>query len=239
VPHGSTYTIQTVSRAEHAFVWLGGGLFVASLAFCAYRFAVTWSDAASTNPRRAVASDVALFALFAAHHSLFARDGVKAVLARAVPPELMRSTYVWVASLLFMLLLAAWQPVGGVLYDVDGWAAAAAGLLQLAGIVLIASAVRAIDPLELAGIRPAAWGASPLQVRGPYGFIRHPLYLGWMLVVLGAGRMTGDRALFAWITSIYLVAAVPWEERSLERVFGDAYARYRARVRWRIVPYLY
>jgi protein-S-isoprenylcysteine O-methyltransferase Ste14 len=35
------------------------------------------------------------------------------------------------------------------------------------------------------------------------------------------------------------VIATPWEERSLEREFGAAYRRYKQRVRWRIVPYVY
>jgi len=41
------------------------------------------------------------------------------------------------------------------------------------------------------------------------------------------------------ITTLYLVAAVPWEERSLRAAFGDDYARYMRRVRWRIVPFIY
>jgi protein-S-isoprenylcysteine O-methyltransferase Ste14 len=32
---------------------------------------------------------------------------------------------------------------------------------------------------------------------------------------------------------------VPWEERSLERAFGDAYRRYKQQVRWRLVPFVY
>jgi protein-S-isoprenylcysteine O-methyltransferase Ste14 len=227
-----------VTRAERAFVWLGGGLFVASLALCAYRFGVTWSASDSSDPRRALLVNTLLFTLFAAHHSLFARARVKAALARAAPERLSRSIYVWTASLLLLLVLALWQPVGGVLYDVAGWGALGALLVQLGGVWLIARSVGAIDPLELAGIRQRA-GATDLQVGGPYRIVRHPLYLGWMLVVFGAGRMTRDRCLFAVITSLYLVVAIPWEERSLEGTFGDRYARYRARVRWRIVPYVY
>ena len=37
----------------------------------------------------------------------------------------------------------------------------------------------------------------------------------------------------------YLVAAIPLEERSLLKSFGDAYADYQRRVRWRVVPYVY
>jgi protein-S-isoprenylcysteine O-methyltransferase Ste14 len=57
--------------------------------------------------------------------------------------------------------------------------------------------------------------------------------------VAGAAHMTWDRAAFAALSILYLVVAIPWEERSLERAFGDEYARYRTRVRWRLIPYVY
>jgi methanethiol S-methyltransferase len=65
------------------------------------------------------------------------------------------------------------------------------------------------------------------------------LYLGWILLVFGAPRMTGDRMLFAVVTTAYLVVAIPWEERSLAGSFGDAYARYKQAVRWRLIPFIY
>ena len=51
--------------------------------------------------------------------------------------------------------------------------------------------------------------------------------------------MTGDRLVFASISFLYLLIAVPFEERSLIGRFGDQYLRYRELVRWRIVPYVY
>jgi protein-S-isoprenylcysteine O-methyltransferase Ste14 len=33
--------------------------------------------------------------------------------------------------------------------------------------------------------------------------------------------------------------AIPWEERSLLRMFGESYARYKRNVRWRMIPYVY
>jgi protein-S-isoprenylcysteine O-methyltransferase Ste14 len=225
---------------ERLFVWLGGAAFVGSLAVSAYTYAVEWSEAGAA-PRAswpAIAINSALFAGFAAHHSLFARDAVKTWLARHVPERLLRSVYVWIASLLWLLVVMWWRPVGGVLFQHTGVAAAAHAAVQLAGLWLIARAAGAIAPLELAGIRPPD-ASGGLQVRGPYRIVRHPLYLGWILVVFGAARMTGDRLTFAIVTSIYLAIAVPWEERSLERAFGEAYRRYKQQVRWRLVPYLY
>ena len=78
-----------------------------------------------------------------------------------------------------------------------------------------------------------------LQITGPYRFVRHPLYLGWILIVFAPANMTGDRFTFAVISSAYLLVAIPWEERSLEATFGDAYAHYRQQVRSRVIPYVY
>ncbi len=78
-----------------------------------------------------------------------------------------------------------------------------------------------------------------LVERGPYRWVRHPLYLGWALAVFGAAHMTGSRLLFAAISTAYLVLAVPFEERSLLRAFGDAYAQYQRAVPWRILPFVY
>jgi protein-S-isoprenylcysteine O-methyltransferase Ste14 len=58
-------------------------------------------------------------------------------------------------------------------------------------------------------------------------------------VVFGSAHMTGDRLLFAALSTFYLIVAIPWEERSLVAAFGQAYVRYAERVRWRMIPYLY
>jgi methanethiol S-methyltransferase len=224
-------------RIGPVFRWLGGALFVGALAFCGYSYVVAWARSAPFDPG-AVAVDAVLFTVFAAHHSVFAREPVKRWLLNVIPPGLIRSVYVWVASLLLILTCAAWQQIGRDLYRVHGWRALALALVQLAGVLMIASAVRAIDPLELAGIRSHVADES-LQIRGPYRLVRHPLYLGWFIATFGAAHMTGDRLFFAGISAFYLILAVPFEERSLASSFGEQYARYRQLVRWRIVPYVY
>jgi protein-S-isoprenylcysteine O-methyltransferase Ste14 len=51
--------------------------------------------------------------------------------------------------------------------------------------------------------------------------------------------MTGDRLVFAALTTGYLIAAIPWEERSLRQSFGDDYVRYSRDVKWRMIPFIY
>jgi methanethiol S-methyltransferase len=236
-----------MTRFERAFVWVGGALFVGSLALWVWWYAVRLSASRPWAGWGPLAFDAALFTLFASHHSLFARDGIKRRMS-AIPRRLLRSVYVWMASLLLIAVCLLWQPIGGDVYRTSGAESVLLLLAQLAGVWMIAGAVRLIDPLELAGIRTPdedlAAGTTParpsaLQIVGPYRLVRHPIYLGWMLIVFGVAHMTGDRLAFAIISSFYLLVAVPWEERSLRQSFGEDYDRYKRQVRWRVVPYLY
>jgi protein-S-isoprenylcysteine O-methyltransferase Ste14 len=219
-------------------VWAGGAMFVLSLAVCAYTYIFTWATPSRAGAGRALAVDVVLMAIFGAHHSLFARERLKRSIERIVPRRLLRSTYVWAASLLLVAVLILWAPIGGEIYRTQGVAALGLTIVQLAGVFLIARSVATIDPLELAGIH-AESQRQRLQVTGPYRLVRHPLYLGWLLAVFGAPHMTGDRLAFAALTTVYLAMAIPWEERSLLAAFGSDYAHYQQRVRWKLVPYLY
>jgi protein-S-isoprenylcysteine O-methyltransferase Ste14 len=223
---------------EQAIVWSGGAVFVGALALCTVTYLIVFDREAPLRGWQPLAVNLVLFTLFAAHHSVFARDRVKRALASVIPPRLIRSVYVWTASGLLMLLCGLWQPVGGQWYRVHGPGAVALAIVQVTGVGLIAWSVAAIDPLELAGIRPESTAAD-LKIDGPYRLVRHPLYLGWIVAVFGTARMTGDRLAFAAMTSIYLLVAIPWEERSLIRAFGDAYTRYQVAVRSRVLPFIY
>jgi methanethiol S-methyltransferase len=224
--------------AARAVIWLGGGLFVGALAVCAWWYLFVLGRPSSAGGAAAVAFDAALFALFAVHHSLFARDFAKRLFGSLAPHEV-RSVYVYAASILLILVCAAWRPIGGELYRASGVGAAALVAVQLGGLWVTARAVAKIDPLELAGIRPETIRKEGLQTSGVYRWVRHPIYFGWVLAVFGTPHMTGDRLAFAVVSTLYLMAAVPFEERSLRRTFGDDYARYVRAVRWRIIPFIY
>jgi len=226
-----------MTRWARTFVWVGGALFVVALALTTGTYVWRFGGTRPYAGWPPVAFDALLFTAFACHHSVFAREGVKRALASIVPEELLRSTYVHVASLLLIVVCLGWQPIGGTVYMSTGARFVAHILVQLAGLWFIAASVRAIDALELAGIRESS--NTGLQVGGPYRLVRHPLYLGWVLAVFGAPHMTGDRLTFAIVSSMYLVVAVPWEEQSLERAFGESYRHYKQRVRWRMLPFVY
>jgi methanethiol S-methyltransferase len=219
-------------------VWAGGGLFVLALARTAWLYAVELGRAAPFGGAAPILIDLLLFTIFALHHSIFARDAIKRAVARAVPERAVRSVYVWIASALLIAVCEGWRPVGGSVYAAAApwrWLLTA---VQMAGLLLTGLGVRAIDPLELAGIHPPR-GDQDLVVGGAYRLVRHPLYLGWILMMFATPHLTGDRLLFAVVSSFYLLVAIPWEERSLEGAFGDSYRQYKRRVRWRVLPYVY
>ena len=210
--------------------WLGGAFFVASLIYTFYFYAVLLGD---PEPHRAAALgrgaalNTLLFGVFAAHHSLFARDSSKRWIARVIPARVERSFYVWVASLLLILVCALWQRVAGTVYVVEGWLRWVFYALELFGMHLTMRAAGFLDPLELAGIRQAQRRETVVfRTDGPFGLVRHPIYLGWLLMTLATPDMTLNRSLFAVISSAYLILAIPWEERSLAAAFGDRYRAY-------------
>jgi len=234
--------------------WLGriyaisaGLAFAASLAYGAYFYLAALDRPGPAATPGALWHNAAWLLAFALHHSLMARSGAKQALARIASPTIERATYVWIASLLYFGVCVTWRRLSGELYDFTGPAAWPFHAIQLSGAAAAWLGVSRLDPLELSGIRQT-WSArgvdptranSPLHTDGIYAWVRHPLYLGWVLMVWGTPHMTMDRLVFATLTTVYLVVAVPFEERSLATSFGEAYRTYRSRVKWRIVPGLY
>ncbi|HEX6211055.1 MAG TPA: methyltransferase [Methylomirabilota bacterium] len=220
--------------------WLGGAVFVGSLGYFLYAYFVRMGRPAPVEASRvtAVLADVGLFSAFALHHSLLARSGAKRWLTARLDPRLERSLYVWISSVLFIAVCWLWQPLPGEVYRQAGPATVPHWMAVAGGVWLTLRSAGVIEPLELAGIRQAAGDLRPpaFKIHGPYHVVRHPIYLGWLLMVFGVPHMTWTRLLFATISSAYLVVAIRFEERSLLETFGEAYRAYQETVRWRMVP---
>jgi protein-S-isoprenylcysteine O-methyltransferase Ste14 len=236
--------VSIIFAVQAAFVWLGGALFVASLASFAFVYGIVLGRPAPVNAAStgvAVAVNLLMFTVFAVHHSAMARTGAKAWIADVIPPPLERSVYVWISSALFLGVTWMWVPVPGVAWELSGGWQWLGRVAQLWGLWLTARAAGLLDPLALAGIRQLHGPLRPSEFKavGPFLLVRHPIYLGWILMVFGAPVMTMSRLVMAVVSSAYLVLAVPWEERSLIEAFGDRYRAYQQRVRWRIVPLLW
>ncbi len=104
--------------------------------------------------------------------------------------------------------------------------------LVAAGAALMGSAVFAF---LRAGTTPNPWKPATVMVtRGPYRFTRNPMYLGWVLVYLGAVLLANTvwpLVLLPGVIFLVRTRLIAREEAYLERKFGDAYCDYKARVR--------
>ncbi|MGJ5817149.1 methanethiol S-methyltransferase [Paludibaculum fermentans] len=223
----------------------GIGSYVAFLATFLYavgfigNFAVPKSmDSTPTSPwTTALLIDLGLLSLFAIQHSVMARPAFKGILTRFVPQPAERSTYVLASSLALMLLFWQWQPLGGSVWAVDS----APGQVLLyggyaAGWLLVLVTTFVINHFDLFGLRQI-WRNLQGQPQGNlhfvtpilYRMVRHPLYVGWLMVFWFTPAMTLTHLLFAVMTTAYILVAIQLEERDLMQAHPE-YIEYRKQV---------
>ncbi|NQD94239.1 isoprenylcysteine carboxylmethyltransferase family protein [Pseudomonas sp. CrR25] len=185
----------------------------------------------------ALVIDVLLLTLFAVQHSLMARPSFKARWTRIIPQEAERSTYVLFSSVALIVLFYFWQPLGGVVWQVDnrsGQLALVAGFAF--GWALVLYSTFLINHFDLFGLRQVwlqllgkPYVALSFKTPAVYKLVRHPLYLGWFFVFWCAPQMTATHLLFAVLTSAYIFVGIFLEERDLVRAHPEYHA-YRQRV---------
>jgi methanethiol S-methyltransferase len=193
----------------------------------------------------ALAVDGALLALFALQHSIMARPWFKRAWTRIVPEAVERSTYVLFSSCALLFLFWQWLPIGGVIWSVESGIAKTIILgLYAAGLPIVLTSTFLINHFDLFGLRQVylyltGRPYTHLEFRTPffYRYVRHPLYLGWLLMFWSAPVMTVAHLFFAVMTTAYILVAIRFEEADLTSAYGDKYRRYRKNVPM-IVPAL-
>ncbi len=182
--------------------------------------------------------NVALLAIFAIQHSVMARKGFKEMWTKIVPKVAERSTYVLFSSLALILLFWQWSPMGGTIWEInDPIGKLAMQALFVSGGLIVLATTFLINHFDLFGLRQV-WmylrgqEYKPLGfvMPGPYRHVRHPLYVGWLLTFWATPTMTTAHLVFALMTTAYILIAIRFEERDLEREHGHSYAEYRKRV---------
>jgi methanethiol S-methyltransferase len=186
----------------------------------------------------ALVVNLLLMSVFAVQHSVMARRQFKHWWTRFVPKSVERSTYVLFSSLALILLFWQWRPIQAEIWRIDNpQIAMAVTALSLAGFLFALSSTFLINHFELFGLHqvtnnfvgqpmPAPRFRTPLY----YRFVRHPLYLGFIIAFWAAPTMTAGHLLFAAVTTGYIMVGILLEERDLIHLFGDDYRRYKERV---------
>lgn len=199
----------------------------------------TTIDTGSSAPTvQALVINLILMSIFAIQHSVMARPQFKRWWTQFVPASVERSTYVLLASLALALLLWQWRPMPDVVWQVTNpQIAMAITIVSLAGWLIVLSSTFLINHFELFGLHQVANNLAGRPMPAPrfrmplyYNFVRHPIYLGFIIAFWAAPTMTVGHLLFAAVTTAYIFVGASLEERDLIDVFGDEYRRYRERV---------
>ncbi len=181
--------------------------------------------------------------IFFVQHSTMLRRRFRERLARILPSPSHGALYAVASGVALSAVVVLWQPVPTVLLSLEGiprLVARAFFGLALAGMAWGAWALGHFDPLGIEAIRDAgrrrAMEAPQLTVRGPYQWVRHPLYFFTLVMIWASPDLTLDRLLFNVLWSAWIWGATFLEEADLSATFGEAYRSYQRSVP-RLIPW--
>ena len=238
--HGSSG--QLISRKPGAFLLvaaayvLGGGGMLAWLAFLIFGPLVPVD--VGLGVAGSLMLDTFLCLLFFIQHSIMVRRGFRLWLTRSVRADFHGALYAAASGTVLLLLTGLWQPVGSVLWTPPGpfrWAMIMVLLAAGAGAWWGSKSLGDFDAL---GVKPALRAfdsqkvvtTTPFTVRGPYRWVRHPLYLFSLIIIWSCPIFTVDRLLHNGLWTIWIIIGAAMEERDLVGCFGEAYRSYQKTV---------
>jgi protein-S-isoprenylcysteine O-methyltransferase Ste14 len=192
-----------------------------------------------------LAIDLLLIGLFAIQHSVMARPGFKRRMMEIIPEAAERSTYVLCSSAALIVLFAGWHPLGSLVWEMRS--PFTVGVLHLFcgfGWAMVLVSTFLINHFDLFGLRQVylnlideMYWPVDFDTPGLYRFVRHPLYLGFILAMWATPVMTAAHLVFAVMMTLYILAGIQLEENDLVRSIGTAYREYRKRVPM-LIPFL-
>lgn len=187
--------------------------------------------------------DAGLCLAFFVQHSGMVRKSFRRRLGRFVPGYYHAAVYSIASGVVLLGLVVLWQESAITLAAPQGimrWLLRAVYFLSMAGFVWGVRALGFFDPLGrraiLHHLRGTAEPRLPFAVRGPFRWVRHPLYLFCLLMIWSCPDVTADRLLFNVLWTGWMIAGTVLEERDLVAAFGDTYRDYQRKVPM-LVPY--
>lgn len=187
--------------------------------------------------------DACLCLAFFIQHSVMVRKSFRRRLLRFLPAQYDGASYAIASGIVLLALVVLWQESVRTLAAPHGvlrWALRAIYFLGIAGFVYGIRALGFFDPFGLIPILKHLRGTDsapmPFTVRGPFRWVRHPLYLSMLLMIWSHPDVTVDRLLFNGLWTIWIFVATRLEERDLTADFGEAYREYQQEVPM-LIPY--
>lgn len=151
-----------------------------------------------------------------------------------------RADRLWVAT--FGVLFLVWLPLMGLdavrfaWSHVPVWVQVAGGILAVAGLCVAWGALW-FNSYASTAVRLQPERGQHVVSGGPYAYVRHPMYSGALMFLIGSPLLLGSwlGLAFAVLMSVVLAVRAVLEERTLAAGL-EGYADYMRRVRHRLVP---
>jgi protein-S-isoprenylcysteine O-methyltransferase Ste14 len=175
--------------------------------------------------------------VFFLQHSGMIRRSFRKSLSSFIPTCYQGAIYTLSSGITLLLFIAFWQSSGTILLAANGLLQYILRLLFFLAILGMLWGLYALSAIDIFGLNPILKhiAAMPIQegsftVRGPYRWVRHPLYLFMIVLFWCYPILTTDRLLFNILWTTWVVVGTVLEERDLLSDFGDAYRDYQAKV---------
>lgn len=189
--------------------------------------------------------NLGLLLLFGIQHSVMARQGFKRWIKHYIGDSVERATYCLGTAVVIFVMIHFWQPMSGMIWQVDNPTAVMAirttGLLGW-GILLLATFQ--LDHFALFGLRQtfAPLRGNPIpqaqfKMPGLYKLVRHPIQTGVLIGIWAVPVSTTGHLVLALGMTIYIFVGLYFEEKDLVREFGDTYRDYKTRVA-KVIPFV-
>jgi protein-S-isoprenylcysteine O-methyltransferase Ste14 len=181
--------------------------------------------------------DGLLSILFFIQHSGMIRISFHTRLAPIIPPHYHPATYAIASGMALAGVVLLWQPSQTVLYQAEGLLRLLARAISVLAVAGFAWGVRALGSFDTFGLVPIKVHLRGKQLRpanfilrGPYLWLRHPLYFFMIVLIWSAPDGSSDRLLFNGLWTLWIVVGSYLEERDLVAEFGETYRQYQKNV---------
>jgi len=189
----------------------------------------------------AYAADALLIVQFPVLHSYFLTKSGRSVLARIMPgglgADLATTSFSLIGALQLLAAFGLWSPSGIVIYEAEGHAFWVFVTMYLASWMFL---IKALTDAGL-GLQTGymGWSSVVRGTRPDYGgfpthglfrVCRHPVYLGFALVMWTAPLLTLDGLVLAAVWTLYCAVGPKLKEARYRGWYGERYAHYCASV---------
>ncbi len=201
-------------------------------------------DSGTVGPfRSAIATNLGLILLWGVQHSVMARPAFKKVWTSIIPEAMERSSYVLISGFVITILCLNWQPIDGMVWDIENSAARIVlNTLHISGWAIAVIATFLINHFELFGLQQVWFNmkdkpepAANYSEKFLYKIVRHPLQMGFLMGLWFTPTMSMTLLYLSAMMTIYIFVGLHYEEQNLTESLGESYLDYKSRVR-KIIP---